>query len=52
MSTDAALRKERRTNFINATGLDRKSGEAQWRGLQVPLTQNFLAHHVLKAFMA
>jgi hypothetical protein len=33
-TTYAALRKERRTKFINATGLNRKSGGAQWRDLQ------------------
>jgi hypothetical protein len=32
-SRDAALRRERRTNFITATGLNRKSGVPQWRDL-------------------
>jgi hypothetical protein len=34
-TTDAALRKESRRNFINATELDRKSGGAEWRDLQL-----------------
>jgi hypothetical protein len=33
-TTDAALRKESRTNFINATKINTKSGVAQWRDLQ------------------
>jgi hypothetical protein len=35
MTTDAALRRERRTNFINATELNRKFGGAKWRDLCV-----------------
>jgi hypothetical protein len=35
MTTDAALRRESRTNFINATTLNRKSGGAKWRDLCV-----------------
>jgi hypothetical protein len=34
-TTDAALRRESRTSFINATTLNRKSGGAQWRDLCV-----------------
>jgi hypothetical protein len=33
-TTYAALLKESRTKYINATSLDRKSGVAQWRDLQ------------------
>jgi hypothetical protein len=33
-TTCAALRKESRTQLIKATGLDRKSGGAQWRDLR------------------
>jgi hypothetical protein len=33
-ATCAALRKESRKNFINATKLDRKSGGAEWRDLR------------------
>ena len=33
----AALRKESRKQFISATGLNRKSGGAQWRDLQCAL---------------
>src|SRR5271163_3683644 len=32
-TTSAALRKESRMQIIKATGLDRKSGGAQWRDL-------------------
>jgi hypothetical protein len=34
MTTDAALRKESRARFINATALNRKSGGAEWRDLR------------------
>jgi hypothetical protein len=33
-STNAALRKESRTNFIDATDLNRKGGGAEWRDLR------------------
>jgi len=33
-TTGAALLKESRMNFINATGLDRNYGGAQWRDLR------------------
>jgi hypothetical protein len=36
-TTHAALREERRRNFINATKLDGKSGGAQWRDLRFSL---------------
>jgi hypothetical protein len=38
-STCAALRRESRMQIIKATGLDRKSGEAQWRDLRFPHPQ-------------
>ena len=39
-TTCAALRKESRMQIIKATDLDRKSGEAQPRGLQFPPLSN------------
>jgi hypothetical protein len=37
-STDAALLKESRTEYINATVLDRKSGEAEGSAVVPPAT--------------
>jgi hypothetical protein len=44
-ATGAALRRESRMQLPNATGLDRKSGGAQWRDLRFsgPLVEMFLS---------
>jgi hypothetical protein len=43
-STCAAFRKESRMKFANATNLDRKSGEAQWRDLRCASPPNNYLH--------
>jgi hypothetical protein len=44
-TTDAALREESRTRFINATTLNRKSGGAEWRDLR--FYQSTVTDHLL-----
>jgi len=47
-TTCAALRRESRMQIIEATGLDRKSGGAQWRDLRFPFP---VLTHPLQAFL-